>query len=44
MARLYPMLYFVLLVLVVPVESAGQYGQLAKLSEVFAADWYRDNP
>ena len=34
MARLYPMLLFALLVLMVPVESAGQYGQLAKLSEV----------
>ncbi len=34
MARLYPMLFFALLVLVVPVESAGQYGDLAKLSEV----------
>jgi len=34
MARLYPMLLIVLLVLVVPVESQGQNGQLAKLSEV----------
>ncbi len=34
MARLYPMLLFALLVLMVPVESAGQDGQLAKLSEV----------
>ena len=34
MARLYPMLLFALLVLVVPVESEGQNGELAKLSEV----------
>ena len=34
MARLYPMLLFALMVLVMPVESAGQNGQLAKLSEV----------
>jgi len=34
MVRLYPMLYFALLALVVPVVSAGQDGQLAKLSEV----------
>ncbi len=34
MARLYPMLYFAMLVLVVPVESAGQDGQLTKLSQV----------
>ena len=34
MGRLYTMLLFALLVLVVPVESAAQNGQLAKLSEV----------
>jgi len=34
MARLYTMLLIALLVLVVPVESAGQNGGLAKLSEV----------
>ena len=34
MARLYPMLLFALLVLVVPVESEGQNGQLAKLTEI----------
>jgi len=34
MARLYPMLLFALLVLVLPVESAGQNGKLAKLNEV----------
>ena len=34
MARLYPMLLFALLVLVVPVESAAQTGELAKLSKV----------
>ncbi len=34
MARLYPMLLFALLVLMLPVESAAQSGQLAKLSEV----------
>ena len=34
MARLYTMLLFALLVLVMPVESAGQNGQLARLSEV----------
>ncbi len=34
MTRLYPMLLFALLVLVVPVESAGQDGQLARLIEV----------
>jgi len=34
MARLYLMLLFALLVLVVPVESVAQYGYLAKLSEV----------
>ena len=35
MARLYPMLLFALLVLVVPVESEGQFaGNLAKLTEV----------
>ena len=34
MARLYLMLYLALLVLVVPVDSAGQNGQLARLSEV----------
>ena len=34
MARLYTILVFALLVLVVPVESAGQNGQLARLSEV----------
>jgi len=34
MSRLYLMLFFALLVLVVPVESAGQNGQLARLSEV----------
>ncbi|MEE8076888.1 MAG: hypothetical protein V3T60_14830 [Candidatus Binatia bacterium] len=33
MARLYPMLLFALLVLMVPVESAG-YAELAKLNEV----------
>ena len=34
MARLYPILLFALLILVLPVESAGQYGQLGKLSEL----------
>ncbi len=34
MARLFPMLYFALLVLVVPVEAVGQSGQLAKMSSV----------
>ncbi len=34
MARLHPTPLFALLVLVVPVESAGQDGKLAKLSEV----------
>ncbi len=34
MARLYTMLLFALPVLMVPVESVGQNGELAKLSEV----------
>jgi len=34
MARLYLMLLFALLVLIVAGKSAGQYGELAKLSEV----------
>jgi hypothetical protein len=34
MVRLYPILFFALFVLAVPVESSGQNGQLAKLSEV----------
>ncbi len=34
MTRLYPRLLFALLALVVPVESAAQNGQLAKLSEI----------
>ena len=34
MARLYLMLSYVLFMLAVPVESSGQNGQLAKLSEV----------
>jgi len=34
MARFYTMLLFALLVLVMPVESAGQNGEIAKLSEV----------
>jgi len=34
MGRLYPILLFALLILVLPVESSGQYGQLGNLSEV----------
>ncbi len=34
MARLYTMLYLTLVVLMMPVESAGQDGQLARLIEV----------
>jgi len=34
MARLYPILLLALLILVLPVEAAGQYGQLGKLSEL----------
>ncbi len=34
MAQIYPILLIALLVLIVPVESAGQNGQLARLSEV----------
>jgi len=34
MVRLYPLLFFALLVLVMPVESEAQDGKLAKLSEV----------
>lgn len=34
MARLYPILLFTLLILVLPGESAGQFGQLSNLSEL----------
>ena len=34
MARLYPILLFALLILVLPVESAGQSGQLGNLGEL----------